>query len=226
MGTHQRHLYPDVTAAGGLEAAMKEAAKLGRGEIWPAPLTTDGIIIETARGSVSVVPATDERLFRVAVHIPGFTWDIPGFNWEIGSTDDLELLKEAVIAWREGVPFDALAARFTFLELDEFARALERGEPTSSQWANLMSAEFHRKQWNLLRRLHADEVLRNMFPSISHGGVRLCVDLFDGASRQVLVYEPDEQRYEVIRPGTPEADWVEVPTGELIAYLRAALNKP
>jgi hypothetical protein len=226
MDAHQRHLYPDVTAAGGLESAMKEAAKLGRGEIWPAPLTTDGIIVGTARGSVSVVPATEERLFRVAVHIPGFTWDVPGFNWEIGSTDDLGSLVEAVAAWREGVPFNELAARFTFLELDEFARAIERGEPTSLQWANLLSAEFHREQWNLLRRLHADEVLRHMFPVISHRAVRLRVDLFDGdgASRQVRVYEPQEQRYEVCA-GTPGADWVEVPTGDLIAYLRAALKE-
>ncbi|WP_225099544.1 hypothetical protein [Streptomyces sp. CoH27] len=226
MDTHRKDLYPDVTAAGGLVAAMKKAANLGMGEIWPVPSPTDEIIgIETARGTVSVVPATEERLFRVRVHIPGILWDVPGFNWEIGSTDDFGLLVEAVVAWREGVPLDELAARFTFLELDEFARAIERGEPTSLQWADLLSTEFHRRQWNLLRRLQADEVLRHMFPTISHGAVRLCVDLFDGASRQVLVYEPDAERYEVIRPGVPGADWVEVPTGDLITYLRAALGQ-
>ncbi|WKX13471.1 hypothetical protein [Streptomyces sp. NL15-2K] len=224
MDTHWKDLYPDVTAAGGLVSAMKEAAKLGRGEIWPVPSATDTIVIETARGLVSVVPATEERLFRVRVHIPGFTWDVPGFTWEIGSTDDLGLLVDAVAAWREGVPFDELAARFTFLELDEFARALERGEPTSSQWADLLSTEFHRRQWNLLRRLHTDEVLRHMFPTISHGAVRLRVDLFDGASRQVLVHELDGERYEVLA-GELGAAWVEVQTGDLIAYLRAALNQ-
>ncbi|MFF3144806.1 DUF6193 family natural product biosynthesis protein [Streptomyces sp. NPDC057927] len=224
MDPHRKDLYPDVTAAGGLLSALKEAEKLGRGEIWPVPWITDAIVIETARGHVSVVPATEERLFRVRVHIPGFTWDIPGFTWDIGSTDDLGLLVEVVVAWREGVPFDELAARFTFLELDEFARALERGEPTSSQWADLLSAEFHRRQWNLLRRLHADEVLRNMFPVMSHGAVRLRVDLFDGASRQVRVYELDGERYEVCA-GVPGATWVEVPTADLIAYLRAALNE-
>jgi hypothetical protein len=226
MDTHRKDLYPDVTAAGGLVSAMKKAAKLGMGEIWPVSSVTDDVIgIGTARGSLSVVPATEERLFRVRVHIPGIIWGTPGFTWEIGSTDNLGLLVEAVVAWREGVPFDELAARFTFLELDEFARALERGEPTSLQWANLLSTEFHRRQWNLLRRLHTDEVLRHMFPTISHGAVRLCVDLFDGTSRQVLVYEPDEERYEVIRPGVPGADWVDVPTGDLIAYLRAAVNE-
>ncbi|GAA2627644.1 hypothetical protein [Streptomyces vastus] len=225
MDTHRKDLYPDVTAAGGLVSAMKEAAKLRGGEIWPAPSTTDAIIIDTARGLVSVVPATEERLFRVRVLIPGFTWESPGFSWEIGSTDDLGLLVEAVAAWREGMPLDELAARFEFLELDEFARALERGEPTSLQWSDLLSSDFHRRQWNLLRRLHADEVLRNMFPTITHGAVRLCVDLFDGASRQVLVHDLDGERYEVIRPGVPGADWVEVPTGDLITYLRAALNQ-
>ncbi|GAA3788826.1 hypothetical protein GCM10022403_024050 [Streptomyces coacervatus] len=226
MDTRQNDLYPDVTAAGGLVSAMKKAAELGMGEIWPVSSPTDDIIgIETTRGTMSVVPATEERLFRVRVHIPGILWDVPGFNWEIGATDDFGLLVEAVVAWREGVPIDELAARFTFLELDEFAGAIERGEPTSSQWDALLSSDFHRRQWNLLRRLHADEVLRHMFPTISHGAVRLCVDLFDGASRQVLVYEPSEESYEVIRPGVPGADWVEVPTGDLIAYLRTALTQ-
>ncbi|WP_434598834.1 hypothetical protein [Streptomyces sp. A5-4] len=224
MNSDRKDLYPEVTAAGGLVSAMKEAAKLRGGEIWPVPSAIDAITIETARGLVSVVPATVERLFRVRVHIPGSTGDIPGFSWEIGSTDNFGLLVEMVAAWRERVPFDELAARFTFLELDEFARALRRGEPTSSQWADLLSAEFHRRQWDLLRRLHADETLRHMFPTISHGAVRLRVDLFDGASRQVLVYELDGGSYEA-RVGVPGASWVEVPPGDLIAYLRAALNE-
>ncbi len=224
MNTHPKDLYPDVAASGGLVSAMKEAAKLREGEIWPAPSTTDAIIIETARGLVSVVPATEERLFRVRVLIPGFTWETPGFSWEIGSTDDFGSLVEAIAAWREGVPLDELAARFEFLELDEFARALERGEPTSSQWDDLLSSDFHQRQWGLLRRLRADEVLRRMFPVISHGAVRLRVDLLDGASRQALVHELDGERYEV-RVGVPGADWVEVPSGDLLVYLRAALNK-
>ncbi|MEU2495120.1 hypothetical protein [Streptomyces sp. NPDC007883] len=224
MDTHRKDLYPDVTAAGGLVSAMKEAAKLHGGEIRPAPSTADAITIETARGLVSVVPATEERRFRVRVHVPGFTWDVSGFTWEIGSTDDLELLAQAVAAWREGVPFHELAARFTFLELDEFVRALEKGEPTSAQWADLLSTEFHRRQWGLLRRLHEDEVLRHMFPTISHGAVRLRVDPFDGACHQVLVDEREGGRYEV-RVGVLGAAWVEVPNGELITCLRAALNK-
>ncbi|PAZ12947.1 hypothetical protein CLM62_27360 [Streptomyces sp. SA15] len=225
MDAHRKDLYPDVTAAGGLVSAMKEAAKLRGCDIGLPPWATEAIGIETARGYVSVHPATEERLFRVRVLIPGFTWETPGFSWEIGSTDDLGLLVEAVAAWREGMPLDELAARFEFLELDEFAGALERGEPTSSQWADLLSAEFHRRQWNLLRRLHADEVLRNMFPTITHGAVRLRVDQLDGTSRQVLVHELEGERYEVIRPGVPGDDWAEVPTGDLIAYLRTALNQ-
>ncbi|MGW1881505.1 hypothetical protein [Streptomyces sp. NPDC001970] len=217
MDTHPKDLYPDVTASGGLGPAMKEAAKLRGCDIGLPPWATDVISIETARGYVSVVTATEERLFRVRVHIPGFTW-------EIGSTDDLGLLVEAVAAWREGMPLDELEAKFEFMELDEFARALEIGEPTPSQWSDLLSSDFHRRQWNLLRRLHADEVLRNMFPTITHGAVRLRVDPLDGTSGQVLVHELDGERYEVIRAGVPGAAWVEVPTGHLIAYLRAALS--
>lgn len=215
-------LYPDVTAADGLVAAITGAAKLSEGEIWRLS-GTDTVMIETARGLVSVDPEPQERRFRVRVHIPGFTWDIPGFTWEVGSTDDLGSLVEAVVAWREGVPFDVLAGS-TFLEPDGFAGAVERGEPTSAQWATLLSSECHRRQWNLLRRLHADEVLRHMFPTISHGAVRLRVDLFDGESEQVLVHELDAERYEAIRVGAPGAGWAEVPAGDLIAFVRTALG--
>ncbi|MEU0086809.1 hypothetical protein [Streptomyces sp. NPDC006274] len=219
MDSHRKDLYPDVAASGGLGPAMKEAAKMSGCDIGLPPWDTDVISIETARGFLLVDPATEERLFRVRVHIPGFTWGI-------GSTDDLGLLVEALAAWREGTPLEELEARFTFLDLDEFTRALEIGEPTSSQWSDLLASDFHRGQWNLLRRLHADEVLRNMFPTITHGAVRLCVDPLDGTSRQVLVHELDEERCEVLRVAVPGAAWVEVPTGELIACLRAALNEP
>ncbi|MFI6937606.1 hypothetical protein [Streptomyces sp. NPDC050287] len=225
MDTHRKDLYPDVTASGGLGPAMKAAAELRGCDIGLPPWATDVISIETARGYVSVHPATDERRFRMRVLIPGFTWETSGFSWEIGSTGDLGLLVEAVAAWRQGMPLDELAARFEFLELDEFSGALDRGEPTSSQWSDLLSSASHRRQWNLLGRLHADEVLRNMFPTITHGAVRLRVDLLDGTSRQVLVHEVDGERYEVMRVGMPGAAWVEVPTGDLITCLRAALNE-
>lgn len=114
---------------------MKEAATWRGCDIGLSPWATDVIRIETARGYVSVDPATEERLFRVTVHIPGFTW-------EIGSTDDLGLLVEAVAAWREGMPFEELEAKFDFMELEEFARALETGEPTSLQWSDLLSSDF------------------------------------------------------------------------------------
>ncbi|MFF5030313.1 hypothetical protein ACFY2J_39795 [Streptomyces collinus] len=218
MSNPGKDLYPDVTASGGLALAMKEAATSRGCDIGLAPWAVDDFTIETARGFVSVGAATGERLFRLTVHIPGFTW-------HIGSTDDLGQLVEAIAAWRDGMAFDELAETFEFMTLDEFVRALENGEPTSSQWSDLLSSEFHRPRWNLLRRLRADEELRNTFPTITHGAVRLRVDAMDGTSRQVLVHEVDRERYEVRRVGVPGDDWTEVPTGDLIAYLRAALHE-
>lgn len=226
MNSHRKDLYPDVTASGGLAPAMKEAAKLKGCEVGLPPWDTDVVSVETARGYVSVDAAAEERSFRLRVLLPGFTWEDAGFSWEIGATDDLGLLVEAVAAWREGVPLEELRARFEFLELDEFATALESGAPTSSQWSDLLSSDFHRGQRNLLRRLHADAGLRNMFPTITHGAVRLRVEPLDGTSRQVLVQEVGQERYEVLRVGVPGAVWTEVPTGDLIASLRAALNEP
>jgi hypothetical protein len=218
MDAHGEDLYPDVTASGGLASAMREVARLRGLDIGLAPWAHGVIGIETPRGYLAVGMATEERLFRLGVHIPDF-------RWEIGATGDLGLLVEAVAAWREGLPFDVLAARFPFMDLNELAGDLARGEPAASQWSALLSTEYYRRQWDLLRRLHSDGVLRRMFPTVSHGAVRLRVEALDAAGRQVLVHQDDGGRHEVRRVGVPEDVWTEVPTGDLIAYLRAALTE-
>jgi hypothetical protein len=214
--TLRQDLYPDIVALGGLGAAMDEAARRRGCDIGTLMTLPEAVSVGTARGVLTVGLAVEERLFRVGVHVPGF-------SRPIGSTEDLGRLVEAVAAWRGGMPFEEFRARFEFMELDTFVRALESGEPTSLQWADLLSSEFHQGQWNLLRRIHADEELRRFFPTISHGAVRLRVDPFDGASRQILVREVAADRFEVVRPDAPDATWVEVPAADLIACLRAAL---
>ncbi|MCX5271009.1 hypothetical protein [Streptomyces virginiae] len=218
MNPSRKVLYADVVALGGLSAAVKEMARergCDIGTVYPTP---DVVRVETTRGVVSIEPDADQRCFRLSVHIPGFTW-------EIGSTDDLGSAVEAVTEWREGLQLDELEARYEFLALDEFARAVDSGEPTAVQWADLLSSDFYEGQRSLLRRIHADEELRGSFPTVSHGGVRLRVDPLDGASRQVLVTEEDADHYQVIRVGAPQAEWVDVPAAELIAYLRNALSE-
>ncbi|MFI1052505.1 hypothetical protein ACH4U3_43480 [Streptomyces griseoruber] len=74
--------------------------------------------------------------------------------------------------------------------------------------------------------MHADEMLQEFFPTITHRAVRLRVDPLNCASRRVLVAEVDGERYDVMQSGEPKAIWVEVPSGDLISYLRAALEQP
>ncbi|WP_329278236.1 hypothetical protein [Streptomyces sp. NBC_00691] len=205
-----------MTASDGLVANLRRAAELRGLDIGLPPWAVDAVGIETTRGYLSVGTATGEGVLRLRVHIPDFGWDI-------GATDDLGTLVEAIAAWREEVPVDVLKRRFGFLELDEFTRALEAGEPTAAQWAVLLSSAYYRGQRDLLRRLHGDEVLRNAFPTMTHRSVRLQVDPMYWMSRQVLVCEPEEGRYEVRRVRVPAPDWVEVPGEALIATLRAAL---
>ncbi|MFJ4341236.1 hypothetical protein [Streptomyces sp. NPDC088915] len=213
MEAREEDPYPDVTAAGGLVQALREeAARRGR-DIGLPSWATDPLAVDTTRGYLSVDLAPEERLFRLRVHIPDFGWDI-------GSTDDLGTLVEAIAAWWEGVPYDELAARFGFLDLDGFTGALAAGEPTATQWAGLLSSAYYRGQRDLLRRLHADGALRNAFPTMSHRAVRLQVDPMHRESRQVLVYERRDGHYEVVRAGAAPT---EVPDDALIAHLRAAL---
>lgn len=218
MDALRKGLYPDVAVQGGLGAAMAEASRLRGCDIGPSSSEPDVVRIETARGFVSVHLATEERLFLVGVHGSGFTW-------ASGSTSDLGLVVEAVAAWRDGMSLDEFEARFEFMWLDDFARALEAGDPTPLQWSRLLTADFHSRQRDLLHRIHSDEVLRDFFPMVSHGAVRLRVDPFDGQSRQVLVVESDEGGYEVLHVGVPQAAWIAVPTDALVAHLRAFLSR-
>ncbi|GAQ54490.1 hypothetical protein a10_04303 [Streptomyces acidiscabies] len=211
-GEGMSDLYPDVVASGGLGAAVREVARRRGRDVGVPDWATEDVTVPTVRGYVSVDLSDEERLFRVRVHIHGFSWGI-------GATDDLGLLVDAIAAWRDGVPFDVLAAEFAFLELDEFAGALDRGEPTAAQWTDLLASE----PGDLLRLLHADDVLRNMFPVISHGAVRLRVDPMNWLSRQILVFEEREGHYSVARP--PGTAWTEVRAADLIPHLRAALGK-
>lgn len=213
METWLKDLYPDVTALGGLGAAMEEAAGLRGCDIGPVGSASAVVRIETGRGVVSVGLAAEERLFLIGIHLPGFTW-------ATGSTDDLGLLVEAVAAWRKGIPLDDFEAKFEFMTLDEFARVLEIGDPAPLQWSHLLSSDFYSSQWNLLNRIHSDDVLRDLFPTVTHGVVRLRVDPLDGSSRQFLVKELAEERYQVMMVGEPEAIWIEVPADGLVAYLR------
>ncbi|MFE1380580.1 hypothetical protein ACFW6S_16720 [Streptomyces sp. NPDC058740] len=217
MDDRHEGLYPDVAALGGLGPAMEEVARQRGHDLGYLP-QPEVVRIQTSRGVVMVDPAEGERKFLLAIHIPDHTWPI-------GSTDDLGSVVEAVVAWRDGLPYDEFEARFAFLRLDDFRRAIDSGEPTAQAWADLLSAEFHRDQWPLLRLFHADGMLRGCFPSISHRAVRLRVDALDAASRQVLVSEEEPGRYEVRAVGVPGATWVPVPPGDLVAYVRDLLTE-
>ncbi|MFJ8104622.1 hypothetical protein [Streptomyces sp. NPDC096132] len=205
-------LYPDVAAAGGLGAAMAAVAERRRCDIGPVASAAVPVRIGTDRGVVSVGLAAEERLFLIGIHTPGFTW-------ALGSTDDLGRAVEAVAAWRAGVPLVDFEGAFEFMELDEFAPALEAGNPAPLQWSRLLSSDFHADQRSLLNRIHEDDRLRLLFPTITHGVVRLRVDAMDGGSRQFLVRELPGMRYEVMTVGA-ETDWLEVSAADLIAHLR------
>ncbi|MET9402688.1 hypothetical protein [Kitasatospora sp. NPDC002965] len=208
--------YPEVSAAGALGAALKVAAERRACEVGPVDPASSEVRIITERGVVRVGLAAGRRLFMVGIHTPGFTW-------ATGSTDDLGLLVEAVASWKAGMPLDAFESRFDFMELDEFARPLEARDPAPLQWSNLLSSAFYAKQWGLLNRVHGDGALRRLFPTVSHGTVRLRVDPMDGESRHLLVREAGPGLYELRAVGDPASDWVTVGADDVVARLRGVL---
>lgn len=225
MGTQWTELYPDLAESRGLGPAMQKVATMRGYHLRLPPWDTDPFTIETKRGFLSIHPSAELRLFHMRVHIPGFSESTAGFSWDIGSSTDLDEVVAVVTAWCEDMPLEEMQAKFACVELEEFSRAIDTGEPTALQWSGLLSSEFHQRQRGLLRRLHADEALRKAFPSVTHGAVRLTLDPLDSGSPQILVQELDGKRYEIMRVGAPGSDWVDVQSGDLIAYLRSHLNR-
>ncbi|MEV6951129.1 hypothetical protein [Streptomyces sp. NPDC051183] len=217
MDPQLQRLYPDISAAGGLAIAMSTLAHLRGLAIGPVAASLHGIRIGTDRGTVTVSLAPEERLFLLGVHSPGFTWGT-------GSTGELGLLVDAVSAWCSGMSIDEFEAKFPFVRLDEFARALEVGDVTPQQWSQLLGSDFYAAHRSLLRRIHADERLRTLFPTFTHGELRLRVDPMDFESRQFLVDHLGEHRYQVTTVDELRTTRVTESLDDLIGCLRALLG--
>ncbi|MFF2820313.1 hypothetical protein ACFVT9_32895 [Kitasatospora cineracea] len=209
--------YPEVVASGGLAPVLVAAA--GERGVTLGPVEPRGpeARLETGRGTLSVSISAERRQFLFGVHTPGFTW-------ATGSTDDLGALVEAVSAWWHGMPLDAFEAAFPFVRLGRFARALEAGDVTPEQWSVVLESEFHAPDRELLRALHADDLVRGLFPTVTHGTLRLRERPIEQGGRHFLVDRLDGERCRVRLVGRPETTGETGTFDELVGRLRELLR--
>jgi len=208
-----------------LRSLLIETARLRGRDIGTVQPAFSGVGIDTDRGCFSVDVDSDGRTFLITIRTFPFTW-------ATGLVADLGRVVDAAAAWREGMSVDDFEATFEFMDLDEFARPLEAGNPTPLQWSILVSHDLYARQRPVLSRLHADDTLRTLFPVVSMGTVRLRTDPLDtGVNGHILIDQLAEHTYKVTVVGE-EAMRVVDSLDELVGYLKshitshAAGNRP
>jgi Family of unknown function (DUF6193) len=158
--------YPDLVRAGGLPAALREAAArlgvdIGQFEVTSGPAQFDSVITDTGRGRISVLLGADRRLFGLAIFGRGH-------SLAAGSTSDLDDAVRVIATWCRGTTLRELRERFPFMTYDAMAEAYEAGRLAAAQWDLMLTDPDLVDIRPLLVDAHAHEVLRSMVPMVSH----------------------------------------------------------
>ncbi|MEU6809766.1 DUF6193 family natural product biosynthesis protein [Streptomyces sp. NPDC046831] len=173
METPGEDLYPDIHDKGGLVPALEAKAKsevIDLGTVtspYPAgPGWFSTAQLESSRGRITVELDGRSRTFHLGIQGEGF-------SWAHGATDDFQELVEALAAWRAGMRVADFTDRFPFISPGRLAKVHEADDPTSAQWAWLLGAEGYEVERPLLKAVHDDGRFRTLFPTLSHGTLRL-----------------------------------------------------
>jgi hypothetical protein len=213
-GSYRQEFYPDLDPDG-LAVTLAEIVRsrgLAIGTMEPA---APGVNITTSRGSVFISLAAKERQFLVSIR------HSPGFGWAHGSTADLGMLADMVAAWHDGISLDEFEARFEFMQLDEFARAIESETVTELQWSKVLTSDMYVWQRPVLEAARDDEVLGGLFPTVSHGTIRLRSDLYGtGVVGHLLIDRLEEDVYRITVVGASEPPFIATSMADAINFAR------
>ncbi|GGQ40853.1 hypothetical protein GCM10010215_75500 [Streptomyces virginiae] len=188
-------LYPDIFEMGGLISAMEAVAEMegfDLGRVYSQYTSGAGVLItaeiDSSRGRISALLGEQTRTFYLVIQGQGFTW-------AEGATDDLRSLVRAVAAWRDGMLVDDFSQEFPFAALGRLARSHESGDPESSQWTWLLTAEEFTEERSLVNAAYADDRLRVLFPNLSHGTLRLSMERGRQGAREIHINRMDGGLY-------------------------------
>lgn len=194
-----RRLYPEA-AGGGLSRLLRvELDRIGSGIDVSWPLNERAMWSAASRGqrNVSVVSSLEQRAFHVTL------W-AEGVEYLAGWAPELPEVAAAIDRWlHEDVPgAEEIAARFPFLDYDEFAQAYERGDAIEKRWRGLLESggPAFAGMRPLIEAAATEPSLRQLFPFTSHDG--LCFSRWVGYpfSDDLPHAAPHQGRFLVWRP--------------------------
>lgn len=166
-------LYPDLAAAGGLAAALEQAAA-DRG----ADLVTERDARDAVVQARIATTVPDRKPLSVWIYAKergfGFSGWSRGVELIAGYTEHLEDVVRVGVAWGEGMGLRELHERFPFLHHSERAEAHERGPAAEVelQWRLLHEQAAEAPDFPgfrlLVQAAHAAPRLRQLYPFSSH----------------------------------------------------------
>ena len=164
-------LYPDLVAAGGLQAALRRAAAdlgLDLGEAPGSQAGADGRSGPAAhRQPLTIHLGSEQRSFIVS------GWS-RGVELVRGRTDDLSEVARAAAAWQSGASLHQLSDLCPFVTFGELAEAHERGpaDAVAVKWRLLRESMRGGVPVATVRELveaaFAEPKLRQLYPFTSH----------------------------------------------------------
>ncbi|MFI1094438.1 DUF6193 family natural product biosynthesis protein [Streptomyces sp. NPDC020917] len=171
-------LYPDLAAAGGLQAALEKAAA----DLDPGELPSGEPDMEQEGAVPGAAPAAGPTARRdaLAIHLGSVERRFIVSGWSRGvelvrgGTADLAEVAKAAAAWRSGESLHELRDLCPFLDFGELAEAHERGpaEAVTVKWRQLREALREPVPFPNIRELmeaaFVEPRLRQLFPFTSH----------------------------------------------------------
>lgn len=165
--TYDPSLYPELADGGSLGAALN-AAGAGAGaefvdqDSWAGPV---GAVAARGDRRVTVGVALREREFLLS-----FT--DTGTSWARAATPDPAGAVLAAEGWLSGLTPRELAARWSFVRLDELLLAYEEGNEVEVAW-RLIRQDVSEEWSAVVEAAYARPELAAMFPIFSHGMFRM-----------------------------------------------------
>ncbi|MCZ4098007.1 DUF6193 family natural product biosynthesis protein [Streptomyces sp. H39-C1] len=204
-------LYPDLTAAGSLAAALALAGA-EQGLDLETVLSNDSDPLRTA-GVTSTAPGREPCWIFIGSESRWF--NINGLRQGVqllsGSTSDLEELSRAAAGWRNGAGLREIQKAAPFIVVSELAEAHERGpaEAVAVQWRLLLKdlrqeayqLALARQTLALAEMASAEPKLRQLYPFTSHWSLRFTTCTGFPYSWDVPFIDPlSDGRYRVCGP--------------------------
>lgn len=114
-----------------------------------------------------------------------------------GSTDNFELVVDAISAWISGADSSQLVSRFEFLHVGPLAAAVESGDLAQEQWRRVLQSNELSTNLAMLRGVHLDPFLATLFPVMSHGRLVLQTDPTAETTSSLFLVPMEANTYKV-----------------------------